>query len=356
MTSAAPLVEAVDLVKHFPARPDVLGRPRAWVKAVDGVSLTIAPGETLALVGESGCGKSTVGRLLLRLIEPSAGRVRFMGSELHELDASALRAVRRHMQIIFQDPYGSLNPHMTVGQTLAEPLGVHGIVAPAAREQRVFELLRLVGLRPAHAQRYPHEFSGGQRQRIGIARALAAGPKLIVCDEPVSALDVSVQAQVLNLLADLQRQFGLSYLFIAHDLAVVRQVASRVAVMYLGRIVEVAATEDLFAAPRHPYTQALLSAVPIPDPTARRERVLLEGDVPSALAPPPGCRFHTRCPLQRERCRHESPGLEPARPGHGVACHFWREAVPRVAVSAPPDVHPALARLQGAFAARSHNR
>ncbi len=298
-----PLLEAENLVKHFPARHDVFGRPRAWVRAVDGVSFALAPGETLALVGESGCGKSTVGRLVLRLIEPSAGRVKYQGRDIHALGPGALRALRREMQIIFQDPYGSLNPRMTVGQMLEEPLALHDIAPPGGRARRVAELLRLVGLRPEHAQRYPHEFSGGQRQRIGIARALAVEPKLIVCDEPVSALDVSIQAQVVNLLGDLQRQLGLAYIFIAHDLAVVRHIATRVAVMYLGQIVELAETAALFAEPRHPYSQALLAAVPVPDPARRKKRLLLEGDVPSPIDPPGGCRLHTRCRHVQARCR-----------------------------------------------------
>jgi oligopeptide transport system ATP-binding protein len=346
------LLEAANLVKHFPARRDVFGRPRAWVKAVDGVSFTLNEGETLALVGESGCGKSTVGRLVLRLLEPTAGEVSFKGESIHGLGAEAMRRLRRHMQIIFQDPYASLNPRMTVGQMIAEPLALHEIVPAGERAGRVRDLLRRVGLRPEHAERYPHEFSGGQRQRIGIARALAVEPKLIVCDEPVSALDVSIQAQVVNLLADLQREFGLSYIFIAHDLAVVRHIATRVAVMYLGHIVEVAETAALFAEPRHPYTQALLSAVPVPDPAARRKRIILEGDVPSPMAPPPGCRFHTRCPHMRDRCREEIPALLGDEGGRAAACHFWREiAVPAVTPIRTAD-DAVLAKLQAAFANR----
>ena len=331
-----PLLRAEHLVKHFKA-----------VRAVDDISFELYPGETLALVGESGCGKSTAGRLALRLIEPTSGKVWFDGRDLLGLAEREVRSLRREMQMIFQDPYGSLNPRMTVGDMLAEPLALHGL-AKGRESERVAELLRLVGLAPEHAGRYPHEFSGGQRQRIGIARAVAVEPRLIVCDEPVSALDVSIQAQVINLLQDLQRRFGLAYLFIAHDLAVVKHIATRVAVMYLGKIVELADKRALFAEPRHPYTHALLSAIPIPDPSLKRERLVLQGDVPGPQRPPQGCRFHTRCPHARERCRQEEPPLASAD-SHGVACHFWKEIEPFTSASRLTPVNERLARLQAAF-------
>jgi oligopeptide/dipeptide ABC transporter ATP-binding protein len=321
------LLQVRDLVKHYVAGGLFRGGERP-VRAVDGVSFDVDRGETLALVGESGCGKSTVGRTVIRLQEPTAGSAHFEGADLFALDRRALRALRRRMQIIFQDPYSSLNPRMTIGAAIAEGIEIHRLATGAAVARRVAGLLEEVGLDPGYARRYPHEFSGGQRQRIGIARALAVEPAFIVCDEPVSALDVSVQAQVLNLLADLQRDRGLAYLFIAHDLAVVRQIAQRAAVMYLGRIVEQGPTEQLLRAPRHPYTVALLSAVPEPDPDLRRSRIVLAGDLPSPSDPPPGCPFHTRCfhPARDERCRTEVPPLRPV--GATVAACHYAESTP----------------------------
>lgn len=318
----SPLLEVRGLTKHFPIRSGVLQRVTGAVKAVDNVSFDIARGETLALVGESGCGKTTTGRTLLRLVEPTAGSVRFDGTDVMALRGEALRRMRRHMQIVFQDPYGSLNPRMTVGDTIREGLIVHRLAEGSEADNRVARLLDEVGLRPEFASRLPHEFSGGQRQRIGIARALAVEPSFVVCDEPVSALDVSVQAQVVNLLRDLQRDRGLSYLFIAHDLAVVSHMADRVAVMYLGRIVELAARSQLFTGARMPYTQALLSAVPVPEPGAPRRRILLQGDPPSPVNPPSGCVFHPRCmhPRKDVSCTQIVPPLEEKAPGHFVAC------------------------------------
>jgi len=352
---AAPLIEVDRLVKHFPVRRGLFGRQIGAVKAVDDVTFSIAAGETLALVGESGCGKSTIGRLVLRLLEPSSGKVYFEGRNIFDLPPNRVRQLRRSLQIVFQDPYASLNPRMTVGQILGEPLRLHALAKGPALRARVEELLGLVGLAPHHARRYPHEFSGGQRQRIGIARALAVEPRLIVCDEPVSALDVSIQAQVINLLQDLQRRFGLSYLFIAHDLAVVKHISDRVAVMYLGQIMELGEKRALFRAPRHPYTQALLSAIPVAEPSLRRQRMLLQGDVPSPMAPPPGCRFQTRCPFAQDRCRVEVPAFEEVSPGHRVACHFWREIVPppQMLPSAEAEAAtPRLKRLQAYFTRR----
>ncbi len=316
------LLEATGLVKHFRVGGGWLSGGAGAVRAVDGVSLAVDRGETLALVGESGCGKSTVARLLLRLIDADAGTIRFDGRDVRAAPGPEMRRMRREMQIIFQDPFGSLDPRMTVGRIVAEPLVVHREGDRASRAKRMGELLDRVGLSPAHAERHPHEFSGGQRQRIGIARALALEPKLIVCDEPVSALDVSIQAQILNLMLDLQRERGLAYLFISHNLAVVRYVAARVAVMYLGKVVEETTRDALFATPLHPYTQALLSAVPDPSPERRRTRVVLTGDVPSAMAPPSGCRFRTRCPKAMEVCARIEPVLERAADGHRVACHL----------------------------------
>jgi oligopeptide transport system ATP-binding protein len=319
-----PLLKVTDLKVHFPIRRGVFRRPTGAVKAVDGVSFTIQAGETFALVGESGCGKSTTGYATLGIVRPTSGQVDFQGADLARLDRAALRHAQRDMQIIFQDPYSSLDPKMTVGESIGEPLLVRGVLQGVALTRRVEELLVLVGLQPQHATRYPHEFSGGQRQRIVVARALALSPKLIVCDEPVSALDVSIRSQILNLLMRLQRELGVTYLFISHDLSVVRHISDRVAVMYLGHIVEEAPTEQLFVSPRHPYTQALLSAILLPDPQAQRARaaIILQGDLPSPAAPPSGCPFRTRCPLAQEICAGTMPPLREVAEGHRVACHL----------------------------------
>jgi len=317
-----PLLEVKHLKKHFPIKGGVFSKIIGYVYAVDDINFTLGKGETLGLVGESGCGKSTTGRTILRLIEPTEGMISFEGQDITHLDKGAMRALRREMQIIFQDPYASLNPRMTVGSIIGEPLEIHKIAKGSEKEERVASLLQKVGLRAEDMRKYPHEFSGGQRQRIGIARALALNPKLIVCDEPVSALDVSIQAQVINLLEDLQAEFGLSYLFIAHNLNVVEHISNRVAVMYLGQIVELASDEELYKNPQHPYTEALLSAVPIPDPTANKKRIILEGDVPSPINQPKGCHFHTRCMYKDKICEEVEPEFKDIGGGHWVACHF----------------------------------
>ncbi|HKH01737.1 MAG TPA: oligopeptide/dipeptide ABC transporter ATP-binding protein [Bradyrhizobium sp.] len=347
-----PLLEVEGLVKHFIAKRSLLGRPTAFIRAVDGVSFSVEAGKTLALVGESGSGKSTVSRLVLRLIEPDAGQIRFEGRDLLAMDASQLRAFRRDAQIIFQDPYASLNPRMTVSQILTEPLALHELVPASRRRERVEELLSLVGLEPRFARRYSHEFSGGQRQRTAIARALAVEPKLIICDEPVSALDVSIRSQILNLLRDLQDRLKLAYIFVSHDLAVVKHIADRVAVMNRGGIVETAETQALFASPRHPYSRALLSAIPVPKPRAKRSRMLLQGEMPSALDMPVGCRFESRCPFVIERCRIEPPRLL-GDPGHLTACHRTAELPPADAVLPADSLSPVLERLVAAFSGRS---
>ena len=323
MVSAnAPVIEVKDLKKHFPVKKGLLRRTVGHVYAVDGVSFAVKSGETLGLVGESGCGKTTAGRAVLRLTEPTSGSIQVDGTEITGLSKAELRPYRRQMQIIFQDPFSSLNPRMTAGDIVGEPLLVHGVASSKERQDQVSALFARVGLRPAQMSNYPHQFSGGQRQRIGIARALALGPKLIVGDEPVSALDVSIQAQVINLLMDLQRERQLSYLFISHNLAVVEHISHQIAVMYLGRIVEYADTRSIFTRAQHPYTEALLSAVPVPDPAIKRQKRVLQGDVPSPVKPPSGCHFHTRCPYAEARCKVESPPLREIAPGHHVSCHL----------------------------------
>lgn len=322
------LLEVKNLQKHFPITKGLLFQKSVGsIKAVDGVSFTVQQGETLGLVGESGCGKSTTGRCILRLLEPTGGQVFFQGQDIGQCGKTELRNLRKDLQIIFQDPYASLNPRQTVGNLIAEPMLIHGLAGRAEAGSKVSKLLETVGLRPEFAKRYPHEFSGGQRQRIGIARALAVNPKLIICDEPVSALDVSIQAQVINLMMDLQKEFGLTYIFIAHDLSVVKHISDRVAVMYLGQMVEVAGHQEIYQTPRHPYTKALLSAIPEPDIKLKRERIILQGDVPSPLNPPPGCKFHTRCPEVLPRCREVAPELLNQGNDHWVACHRMNDGL-----------------------------
>jgi oligopeptide/dipeptide ABC transporter ATP-binding protein len=319
---SVPLLSVRGLVKHFPVKKGLLQRTVGQVHAVDGISFDIAERETLGLVGESGCGKSTAGKTILKLLEPTEGEIRIKGERIDTLSRREMRPYRRELQVVFQDPYSSLNPRLRIGDIIGEPLVNYGVSGGSELEDRVSQLALKVGLRAEALDRFPHEFSGGQRQRIGIARALALNPSLIICDEPVSALDVSVQAQVINLLGDLQREFGLSYLFVAHDLAVVEHISDRIAVMYLGKIVEIADKQALFARPQHPYTEALLSAVPVPDPEAAKKRIILKGDVPSPINPPSGCRFHTRCPYASDRCSKEEPAMREVMPGHHVACHL----------------------------------
>lgn len=320
--SRGPLLDVQNLKTYYPIFGGILRRRVGWVKAVDDVSFYINPGETLGMVGESGCGKSTIGRTIIRLLTANGGKVFFQGKDILQLKGTELKKMRRHMQIIFQDPYASLNPRMPVGDIIGEGLMVHGMKKRKERDETVQYYLSVVGLRKEYVRRYPHEFSGGQRQRIGIARALALRPKLVVCDEPVSALDVSIQSQVLNLLDDLQKEFGLTYLFIAHDLSVVEYISDRVVVMYLGKVAEVASSDRLYANPKHPYTQALLSAIPVPDPTVKKQRIVLSGDVPSPINPPSGCRFRTRCWLAQEICAEQEPRLREVEPDHWAACHF----------------------------------
>jgi oligopeptide transport system ATP-binding protein len=322
---AQPLLQVKNLKKYFPIKGGIFSKTVGHVQAVDDISFDLYPGETVGLVGESGCGKSTAARTILRLIEPTGGEVFFEGQDILKLGKKPMRTLRRQMQIIFQDPYASLNPRMTVASIVGEPLEIHKIAKGRAKEERVANILEKVGLRPEHMRRYPHEFSGGQRQRIGIARALALNPKLIIGDEPVSALDVSIQAQVINLLEDLQREFNLTYLIIAHDLSVVEHISDRVAVMYLGKIVELATDRELYENPSHPYTEALLSAVPRPDPSIKKQRIILPGDVPSPINPPSGCRFHTRCLYAKADCKTVEPPLQDIGDGHYVACHYWKE-------------------------------
>ena len=321
-TAAEPLLSVKNLSKRFPVGKTFFGKPNKWVHAVNNVSFDIMPGETFSLVGESGCGKSTTSRLINRLITPDEGQIIFDGQDIAKISAKEMRPLRSKMQMVFQDPYGSLNPRMKVQDIIAEPLLVHTKLSPGERLKRVHELLEVVGLPATHGERYPHEFSGGQRQRLGIARALSVNPKLIMADEPVSALDVSIQAQVLNLLRDVQEQYNLTYLFISHDLAVVEMISDRIGVMYLGTIMEVAPNEELYSDPQHPYTQALLSAVPIPDPTIEKKHVLIEGDLPSPTNIPSGCPFHTRCPHATEKCSAEVPPTKEVKPGHFVNCHY----------------------------------